>query len=331
MSDTETTTASYWVPSDIPEAGMQPDGYQSAIPYQRHPVSKIGNSMTVSDLEELEDSILKNGLYDPIQLYQGQVIEGWHRLNVLCKHGLLDPKRHVRKATGSFESVFERAFAREVAHRHMTVTQKAQYLMEASVLRGVPAKLLPGYTPNMAGHLKSLERANRVGLIKLVKEGLVTSSEVNRICQCGLASAIVNGTIDVVEGKSLASKFQKAKPARDEFLSLVPKTEPKELEALAYEILERYEAAKRAAVEAAKEARKAAEEAQETQEAQEAQEAQAQPQSLSELQQVEQELQKVRKDLRDVHEAIQKLTIHGDRLAERETELVDKWDQLQAT
>jgi hypothetical protein len=47
--------------------------------YTQHPLSAAFPSMISEDFQSLKDSIKVNGVLNPITLYEGQVIDGWHR------------------------------------------------------------------------------------------------------------------------------------------------------------------------------------------------------------------------------------------------------------
>jgi ParB-like chromosome segregation protein Spo0J len=47
--------------------------------YSQHPLSSAFPAMTVNEFQELKDSIEVNGVLNPITIYEGMVIDGWHR------------------------------------------------------------------------------------------------------------------------------------------------------------------------------------------------------------------------------------------------------------
>lgn len=55
--------------------------------YKRHHLSELFDSMSVADFEGLKESIGINGVLNPITIYDGEVLDGWHRYtaaNELC-------------------------------------------------------------------------------------------------------------------------------------------------------------------------------------------------------------------------------------------------------
>lgn len=59
--------------------------------YTRHNLSACFADMPESDKEALEKSILQNGLLNPIVLFEGKVLDGWHRFNA-CKAVNVKPR-----------------------------------------------------------------------------------------------------------------------------------------------------------------------------------------------------------------------------------------------
>ena len=64
--------------------------------YQQHPLSAAFPQMTPEEFQNLKDSIDINGVLNPITIYEGMVIDGWHRYkaaneaNVDCPETELD-------------------------------------------------------------------------------------------------------------------------------------------------------------------------------------------------------------------------------------------------
>lgn len=90
---------------------------------QQHPLSAAFPAMDAEDFQALKDSIEQIGVQNPITLFEGMVIDGWHRykaaneLHLECPsveletHGWLDPREFV--------------IAQNKARRHITKAQLA--------------------------------------------------------------------------------------------------------------------------------------------------------------------------------------------------------------
>ena len=88
--------------------------------YKQHPLSAAFPAMAEDDYQSLRDSIAEIGVQNPITLYEGMVIDGWHRYraaNELCMDcpavelGDVDPRYFV--------------LAQNKARRHVTQAQLA--------------------------------------------------------------------------------------------------------------------------------------------------------------------------------------------------------------
>ena len=57
---------------------------------KRHDLSKLFGDMSRDELEKLSNDIGQNGLNHPITLWQGQILDGWHRYQA-CKSAGVEP------------------------------------------------------------------------------------------------------------------------------------------------------------------------------------------------------------------------------------------------
>lgn len=94
---------------------------------ERHPLSALCLDMTPDEFIALQDSIGNEGVQDPIQLFQGKVLDGWHRYSAATGLGMPCP-------TEQFQGTLEEAKAfvlRKHTRRNWTKEQRA--LVFASV------------------------------------------------------------------------------------------------------------------------------------------------------------------------------------------------------
>lgn len=88
--------------------------------YQQHPLSAAFPAMAAEDFQGLKDSIMEIGVQNPITLFEGMVIDGWHRYTAANELGMdcpvvvlgdVDPRDFV--------------LAQNKARRHVTQAQLA--------------------------------------------------------------------------------------------------------------------------------------------------------------------------------------------------------------
>lgn len=104
--------------------------------YERHPISGSWPDMLQKDFEVLKDSINVSGLREPIVLFEGMILDGWHRYNACLQTG----------AVAEFEEFTEDDPIQYVQDKHtrrpLTLTQRmtAIALMHSWKSRGKPSK-----------------------------------------------------------------------------------------------------------------------------------------------------------------------------------------------
>lgn len=100
--------------------------------YKQHALSAAYPAMSTEDFQALKDSIENIGVQNPITLFEGQVIDGWHRYTAAVELGIECP-------VVELDDVDPREFVRAVndARRHMT--QAARALAITTVYAWFPA------------------------------------------------------------------------------------------------------------------------------------------------------------------------------------------------
>lgn len=88
--------------------------------YAQHPLSAAFPAMAAEDFQALKDSIAEIGVQNPITLFEGMVIDGWHRYTAANEQGMHCP-------TVELGAVDPRDFvlAQNKARRHVTQAQLA--------------------------------------------------------------------------------------------------------------------------------------------------------------------------------------------------------------
>lgn len=63
--------------------------------YTQHPLSAVYPPLSASEFQSLKDSIDNIGVQNPITLYQGQIIDGWHRYCAAKELGMSCPTKEL--------------------------------------------------------------------------------------------------------------------------------------------------------------------------------------------------------------------------------------------
>ena len=187
--------------------------------FARHPLSECFGNMDDDEFQKFKDDIEAQGQHEPILIFEGMVLDGWHRYLATTQLGM-----DVKKFTfgGTFEEAQERVVSGNDKRKHRTVAQRAQAIVAVHACKpvGRPAKnnSAPGAElkepPPAAKKIaeahgigtRSVERARVVqaaGLGPIVLDGGLTGKE---------AEAIATGKVD--EPKKPAKPAKKAAAAK---------------------------------------------------------------------------------------------------------------------
>lgn len=95
--------------------------------YKRHPLSAKYGDMEPEQLDRMKQSVAAHGILEPIRLYEGMVLDGWHRYSCLPK------TLTAEQAEGYFEEFDEELYgmsaeayveAANVDRRHLSLVQR---------------------------------------------------------------------------------------------------------------------------------------------------------------------------------------------------------------
>ena len=105
---------------------------------ERHPLSAAFPDMDHEDFEELLSSIKAHGQREPITVFEGQVLDGWHRYRA-CKELDISPM------TTEFDGDDPVAFVIDLnlQRRHLSPSQKALSVVTCNAWRSVGAPIIP--------------------------------------------------------------------------------------------------------------------------------------------------------------------------------------------
>jgi hypothetical protein len=94
----------------------------AAPEYEQHPICACYPPMSESEFSYLCASIAKRGLFQPITLYEGQILDGWQR-ELACRKTGSTPR--YEEFTGDWDAAIRFTISRNVIRQHLTVSQRA--------------------------------------------------------------------------------------------------------------------------------------------------------------------------------------------------------------
>ena len=94
---------------------------KDTMQYEQHPLSSAFPSMPDDDYEALRDSIESIGVQNPITLYEGMVLDGWHRYQAACELVMDCPSAELSPWIDPRDFVL----AQNKTRRHITAAQLA--------------------------------------------------------------------------------------------------------------------------------------------------------------------------------------------------------------
>jgi ParB-like chromosome segregation protein Spo0J len=182
--------------------------------YSQHPLSSAFPAMTANEFKELRDSIEVNGVLNPITIYEGMVIDGWHRYkaaneaNVECPEAELD------------ESVDPKDFvlAQNKNRRHITAAQLA--IATTAVYAWVPR----GRQNKSVGTTDLIKTTTELAKISGVSESSIEKAKsILKNASEEVKEAVKSGKIGLEKAKAI-SKLPKDRQA-----DAIDKALPKEV------------------------------------------------------------------------------------------------------
>lgn len=111
--------------------------------YERHPLSAAWPDMAADEYQDLKADIKANGLFHAVKLFEGKILDGWHRYRACQEVGA---KAHYEKFDGDEAGATIYAKSANGPRRNTTASQRALAYAEISkwAERGRPDKSAPG-------------------------------------------------------------------------------------------------------------------------------------------------------------------------------------------
>lgn len=169
--------------------------------YDRHPLSAAFPLMDDADMDALVADMQANGQRDAGTLYQGMVIDGWHRYQACKILGVAF--RAEELAPGQDPRIF--VISRNAHRRHLTSSQRA--LAVAKVMEWIEGAGRPNNSATVAEFLEEYDREEAVSTKKIAEVAGVAPRQIERAktaIRSGLDVPVQEGRISLDQAERIA-------------------------------------------------------------------------------------------------------------------------------
>lgn len=163
--------------------------------YLQHPLSAAFPAMTSAEFQELKDSIEINGLFNPVTILDGMVLDGWHRYKACLALGILCPAVELEEGIDPKDFVL----AQNKNRRHISASQLA--IATTSVY-----EWLPSHRPNKSvGTTELLKTTKELAKISGVSESSIEKAKsILRNAEPEVQDAVKSGKIGLEKAGKIA-------------------------------------------------------------------------------------------------------------------------------
>jgi hypothetical protein len=216
-------------PPGLDDAAQRPPVSTQPRSYTQHPIAAAFPPMPDVEFTALVEDIKAHGQRVPITLYEGQVLDGWHRYRACCALG-------IEPATIEFTGTIEEAAAFVVSlnarRRHLDTGQLALWTVESLLpqfeaeaqarqrtgKKTVPTDLcVPGRTGQGSPHRASTDAAKAVGVSPSSVERakyVVTHGTAEDVAAVRSGTRKLKAVAKTVQKRGKATKTAATKPTR---------------------------------------------------------------------------------------------------------------------
>lgn len=166
----------------------------------QHPLSCAFPAMSAEDFQALKDDIAANGQREPVMVYEGMVLDGWHRYRACADLGL-----KVKQFTFSDGDPVAFVKSQNLHRRHLTGSQRTAALVACS-------EWFPPRRPNKVEATSTLLKSNK----EIAKEAGVsvrTVTDTKAAKKAGLLDAVRDGAMTASEAANVV-RGKPTKPVR---------------------------------------------------------------------------------------------------------------------
>lgn len=164
---------------------------------KQHPLSAAFPAMSADDFQALKDDIDNNGQREPVMVYEGMVLDGWHRYRACVELGL--PVKKFTFSEGDDPVAF--VLSHNLHRRHLTGSQRAAAVVACTAWA-------PAHRPNKVEPSSTL--STNQTLAKAAGTTVRTITDAKTAHKAGLGDAVKEGAFTAKEAASLA----RGKPAK---------------------------------------------------------------------------------------------------------------------
>ncbi len=189
----------------------------------RHELSVMFGDMPTDQFNQLADDIKRNGLRHPVTVWQGQIVDGWHRFKA-CKKAGIEPR--FTEFAGDDRAALALVMSENARRRHLseamqiTIRKKVLGWHEAQARRGGDrdSNISQGYirkevtAADVAGETMSVATVNRhtalerksPALLALAERGEIGLKTAERIASVATIEVLQHPTKPQIEALSAA-------------------------------------------------------------------------------------------------------------------------------
>lgn len=165
----------------------------SAVTFLQHPLSAAFPAMGADEFQALKDSIEVNGVLNPITIFEGMVIDGWHRYEAATELSMDCPTVEFDASIDPVDFVE----AMNGARRHLTASQRAMATVTIHQWR-------PAHRERKVEVTSTLSKTN-AELAAIAKVSTKTIQQAKVAQKAGFAGAVKDGAMTVEEAAKIAS------------------------------------------------------------------------------------------------------------------------------
>lgn len=185
--------------------------------YTQHPLSAAFPAMTDSEFAELRADIAANGLHHAITLFEGDVLDGWHRY---CACGQTGTEPRFETFDGDWRAAIKFVVSSNIARRHLSPGERAD---AAAAIANLPAHRPDKSAPARTSGVTQAEAADLFGVSERAVQDAKAVAESE---DAELKAAVKAGKVSRKKAAGEVRKKKKAAKALERQPPPSPKPQP---------------------------------------------------------------------------------------------------------